>query len=42
MREEIIYSIASLYRDDFRIRGYRFGSGKKNCAIVGALCDNEV
>ena len=41
MREEIIYSIASLYRDDFRIRGYRFGSGHKSLCIVGGVRGNE-
>ncbi len=32
----------SPYRDDFKIYGYRFGSGKKTMAIVGALRGDEI
>lgn len=42
MRKEILFSMASPYRDDFRIWGYRFGSGKKSLAIVGAMRGDEV
>lgn len=38
---ENIYEIPSLYRDDFRIRGYRFGSGRKALCIVGSTRGNE-
>ncbi len=32
----------SPYRDDFRITGYRFGSGKKSLALVGAMRGDEI
>lgn len=41
MKKEVIYEIPSLYRDDFRIHGYRFGSGKKSLCVVGSLRGNE-
>ena len=41
MKEEIIFSSRSLYRDDFRIRGYRFGSGEKALCVVGSMRGNE-
>ncbi|MGN1245555.1 MAG: M14 family metallopeptidase [Muribaculaceae bacterium] len=37
-----IFTMPSPYRDDFRIRGYRFGSGKKSVAIVGAMRGDEI
>lgn len=41
MVKENIFEIPSLYRDDFRIRGYRFGSGRKALCIVGSTRGNE-
>ncbi len=41
MREEIIYSFKGLYRDDFRIRGFKFGYGEKSVCILGSLRGNE-
>lgn len=41
MEKELIYSIPSMFRQDFRIQGYRFGSGKKALAVVGSLRGNE-
>ncbi len=41
MKEEILYEIKGLYRDDFRIRGFRFGSGEKSVCIVGSMRGNE-
>lgn len=41
MKDELIYEIPSMYRDDFRVRGYRFGSGKKALCIVGSVRGNE-
>ena len=41
MEKELIFQIPSLYRDDFRIEGYRFGSGKKSLCIVGSTRGNE-
>ena len=40
MKKDIIFSLSSPYRDDFRVTGYRFGKGEKTCAVVGALRDN--
>ncbi len=42
MKKEILYTLASPYRDDFRIYGYRFGSGKKSLAVVGAIRGDEI
>lgn len=42
MKKEIIYSLSGLYRDDFRVMGYRFGKGEKTCCIVGNLRGNEI
>ncbi|MCR5623773.1 MAG: succinylglutamate desuccinylase/aspartoacylase family protein [Lachnospiraceae bacterium] len=41
MKKEIIYEIKALYRDDFRITGYRFGHGEPSVCIVGGLRGNE-
>lgn len=41
MKKEIIYTIPSLYRDDFRVRGYRFGAGEKALCIAGSMRGNE-
>lgn len=42
MKTEILYSIKSPYRDSLDVIGYRFGSGKKTLAVVGAMRGNEV
>lgn len=42
MKKETIFSLSSLYRDDFRVTGYRFGSGEKSCCIIGSLRGNEI
>lgn len=42
MRKEIIYSLSGLYRDDFRVTGYRFGKGEKCCCIIGSLRGDEI
>lgn len=42
MQKEILFTLKSPYRDDLRIRGYRFGKGEKAACIVGALRGNEV
>ncbi|MFR9524132.1 MAG: M14 family metallopeptidase [Rikenellaceae bacterium] len=42
MKKEILYTMPSPYRDDFRIYGYRFGQGKKTLAVVGAIRGDEV
>lgn len=41
MKKELIYTIPSIYRDDFRIHGYRFGSGEKALCVVGSMRGNE-
>lgn len=42
MKKEIIYKLSGLYRDDFRITGYRFGKGEKCCCIIGSLRGDEI
>lgn len=41
MREIEICNMPSLYRDNFRVKGYVFGNGKKSVSIVGTLRGNE-
>lgn len=41
MKESIIYRTSSLYRDDFNIKAFTFGSGEKALCIVGCLRGNE-
>ncbi len=42
MKRNIIYSMKSPYRDEFRIYGYKFGEGEKSLAIVGPMRGDEV
>ena len=42
MRIETIYEMTSPCRDNFRIKGYRFGEGEKTLAIVGAMRGDEI
>ena len=42
MKKEMIYSLSGLYRDDFRVTGYRFGKGEKTCCIIGSLRGDEI
>ncbi len=42
MIKETLYEMKSLHRDDFKIQGYRFGSGEKTLAIVGSMRGDEV
>lgn len=42
MRKEKLFSMNSPFRDDFNIYGYRFGSGEKTIAIVGAMRGDEI
>ncbi len=41
MRETVVYSFKGMYRDDFRVKGYEFGSGEKTVCIMGSLRGNE-
>ena len=42
MEKKTIYEIKSLYRDNFRVTGYVFGSGKQSVCIVGNTRGNEI
>ncbi len=42
MKREILFSMDSPFRDTFRIQGFRFGSGEKSLAIMGAMRGDEV
>lgn len=42
MKKEVIFSLSGLYRDDFRVTGYRFGKGEKTCCVIGNLRGNEI
>ena len=41
MKEETIFILPSLYRDDFRVKAYTFGDGSNDVAVVGAMRGNE-
>jgi len=41
MREQVIYRISHIYRDDFRVRAFLFGQGEKALCIVGNVRGNE-
>jgi predicted deacylase len=41
VKKEILYEIKAIYRDDFRVSGYRFGKGKHAVCIMGSLRGNE-
>ena len=41
MARNILYEIDSLYRDNFRVTGFRFGEGEKSICIVGSMRGNE-
>lgn len=42
MIRDTLFTLGSLYRDDLRVTGYRFGAGEKAACIVGAMRGNEV
>lgn len=42
MEKKIIFETSSLYRDQFRVTGFAFGTGKKSVCIVGNTRGNEV
>ncbi len=42
MKKEILFQMKSTYRDDFKIEGYRFGSGEDTVCIVGPMRGDEV
>ena len=42
MKRERLFVLPSPFRDEFRIHGFRFGSGSKSIAIVGAMRGDEL
>lgn len=42
MKVQTIFTMASPYRDEFRIKAYTFGNGTKTLAIVGAMRGDEM
>ena len=42
MKEEVLFTIDTLYRPDVEVKGFRFGSGKKALCVVGSTRGNEV
>lgn len=42
MRKSTIFEISSLYRDNFRVTGYTFGSGEKSLCVLGSIRGNEI
>lgn len=41
MKEILLCDMSALYRDNFRVKGFVFGSGKKSICIVGSTRGNE-
>ncbi|MFI3206032.1 MAG: M14 family metallopeptidase [Clostridia bacterium] len=41
MEKKILFEIPAMYRDDFRITGYSFGTGEKSACVVGNMRGNE-
>lgn len=42
MRREEIFTLKSMYREEFHVPGYYFGKGEKSACIVGAIRGNEI
>ncbi len=42
MKRERLFVLPSPFRDEFRIHGFRFGSGGKSIAVVGAMRGDEL
>lgn len=42
MKEKIIYTMNSPYREDFTVRGYCFGKGDESACILGSIRGNEI
>lgn len=41
MEQKILFEIKKIYRDNFRVTGFCFGSGEKSACIVGSMRGNE-
>lgn len=42
MEEKIIFELNSIYRDNLRIKGYKFGDGEDTVCVVGSMRGNEI
>ncbi|MCQ2197188.1 MAG: succinylglutamate desuccinylase/aspartoacylase family protein [Bacteroidaceae bacterium] len=42
MKVQTIFRMSSPYRDDFRIKAYTFGNGKKTLCLVGTMRGDEI
>lgn len=42
MKKRVLFEIDSVYRDNFRVTGYEFGSGKKSVCVAGSTRGNEI
>ena len=42
MKKVSIYELKSLYRDDMKIYGWKFGYGEKSAVIAGGIRGNEI
>ena len=42
MKKEIIYSMKGPFREELKVKGYKFGEGEKAACIVGAIRGNEI
>lgn len=41
MEQKTVFEIKALYRDDYRVTGYTFGSGEKSLCVMGSMRGNE-
>ena len=41
MEQKLLFEIKKIYRDDFRVVGFEFGSGEKSLCVVGSMRGNE-
>ena len=42
MREEVIFRMESVYREDFEVKSYHFGGPEKTMCIIGNMRGNEI
>ncbi len=42
MREEVLFTVDTLYRPNLEIKGFRFGAGKKALCVMGSTRGNEI
>lgn len=42
MKKEIIYSMKGPFREELKVKGYKFGEGEKTACIIGAIRGNEI